>query len=252
MRCQDTALPIQSLTDGESGPIDRWRLQRHLAGCAVCSARLAEAQHLRDALRSHLPRYQASPDLAARIGRALAQEALPIAPPRPRALGWSLAGGSLAGALAGVALTLLVTGHNPEPAHPDLDDQLIGSHLRSLMGDHLVDIPTSDRHTVKPWLSARLNVSPPVRELESAGFPLVGGRLDYVEGRPAAAVVYRRRQHVINLFAWPTTGPDEPMRIAAQQGFNLITWTQGGTRLAAVSDLNVAELREFAALIAQP
>ena len=114
---------------------------------------------------------------------------------------FSLAGTGLAGALAGVALTVLVMGGQQDPTMAVID-----SHIRSLQAEHLTDVLTSDQHTVKPWLSARLDVSPPVRELKDEGFPLVGGRQDYVDGHPAAAVVYRRAKHVINLFAWASAG----------------------------------------------
>jgi anti-sigma factor RsiW len=116
---------------------------------------------------------------------------------------------------------------------------------------HLTDVQTSDQHTVKPWLSARLNVSPPVRDLKDDGFPLVGGRLDYIDGHPAAAVVYRRAQHVINLFAWASSGANEPFRNETRQGFNVVTWRRDGIRYYAVSDVEADQLAQFAELVAQ-
>ena len=128
---------------------------------------------------------------------------------------------------------------------------VIGSHIRSMMADHLTDVPTSDQHTVKPWLSARLDVSPSVRDLKDEGFPLIGGRLDSVDGHPAAAVVYRHDKHVINLFAWASPGePDARFHDESRQGFNVVTWRQGEITYYAVSDVEAAQLAEFATLVA--
>jgi anti-sigma factor RsiW len=163
----------------------------------------------------------------------------------------NLAGTGLAGALAGVALTLLVTGSH-SARNDVLTDSVIDSHIRSLMGDHLLDVQTSDQHTVKPFLSAHLPVSPPVPELAQQGFPLVGGRLDYIDGHPAAAVVYRHDKHIINLFAWAS--PDaagESFHTTQRQGFNVVTWRREGMTYAAVSDVEAAELAKFAGDIAK-
>jgi anti-sigma factor RsiW len=119
-----------------------------------------------------------------------------------------------------------------------------------MQADHLTDVATSDQHTVKPWLSARLDVSPPVRDLKDEGFPLVGGRLDYVDGHPAAAVVYRRAKHVINLFAWASSGKDEPFSEETRQGFNVVTWRHADIRYYAVSDVEADQLAAFARLVA--
>jgi len=207
---------------------------------------------MRSALREKLAYHEAPPDLAARIGAALARETTPTRAPFRRRWGglpiggFSIAGGSgLAGALAAVALMLLIQG-NGAGRGPVLD-AVIDSHVRSLMADHLTDVLTSDRHTVKPWLSAHIDVSPPVKELASEGFPLVGGRLDYVDGHPTAVVVYRHAKHVINLFAWAAPGkPDAPMRTDARQGFNVVSWRAGGIAYDAVSDVEADQLMDFA------
>jgi anti-sigma factor RsiW len=158
-----------------------------------------------------------------------------------------MAGTGFAGALAGVALTVLVMG-----GQDDMAQGVIGSHIRSMQAEHLTDVLTSDQHTVKPWLSARLDVSPPVRDLKDVGFPLVGGRLDYVDGHQAAAVVYQRAKHVINLFAWASPGKtDAAFHTEARQGFNLVTWRHAGITYYAVSDVEADQLAEFAKLVAQ-
>jgi anti-sigma factor RsiW len=141
---------------------------------------------------------------------------------------------------------VLVMGGQSDPSIAVID-----SHIRSLQADHLTDVLTSDQHTVKPWLSARLDVSPPVLELKDAGFPLVGGRQDYVDGHPTAVVVYRHAKHVINLFAWASSGQDKAFRKESQQGFNVVTWRHDGMVYYAVSDVEADQLAQFAKLVAQ-
>ena len=122
---------------------------------------------------------------------------------------------------------------------------VIGSHVASLMADHLTDVQTSDQHTVKPWLSAHFDVSPPVGDLTDEGFPLVGGRLDYVDGHPAAAVVYRHDKHVINLFTWASPGkPDASPRTDHRQGFNVMSWRRARISYFVVSDVELNQARQ--------
>jgi anti-sigma factor RsiW len=227
-------------------------VSRHVAGCDACATKVEELRAMQAAVRTKLPYHRAPPGLAARIGASLPREELPAfvgAGSRPwfRMPAFSLAGTGLAGALAGVALTVLLVGGQNDPTMA-----VIGSHIRSMQAEHLTDVLTSDQHTVKPWLSARLDVSPPVRDLKVQGFPLVGGRLDYVEGHPAAAVVYQRAKHVINLFAWASAGKaDEAFRTERRQGFNVVTWRHDGITYYAVSDVEADQLAEFAKLVAQ-
>jgi len=246
----DRARPlVPQLADGALGPLRRWWVTRHLLHCPACSAELEELRSMQAALSNTLPYHRAPPALAARIGAMLPREDVP-APSRswlPRPV-TAFAGTGLAGALAGVALTVLVVrgGESNAP----LVQGVIDSAIRSRMADHLTDVLTSDQHTVKPWLSARLDVSPSVPELKDQGFPLVGGRLDYVDGHPAAAVVYRHAQHIINLFAWASPGkPDTGVREETRQGFNVVSWQQGGMAYYAVSDLEADLLAKFVALV---
>ena len=205
---------------------------------------------MQSVIRTALPFHRAPPGLAARIGATLPEEApLPASRSLRDLRGWSLAGSGCVGALAGVALTLLVTGR-PGPDQAVLGD-VVASHVRSMMADHLTDVATSDRHTVKPWLTQRLDVAPPVRDLARDGFPLVGGRLDYVDGHPGAAVVYRRDRHVINLFAWGAPGQlDTGFTQATVRGFNTVSWRRGGIAYHAVSDVEADQLARFARLVA--
>ncbi|MFC5520880.1 anti-sigma factor family protein [Polaromonas jejuensis] len=163
-------------------------------------------------------------------------------------LGTGFAAGVLASA---VALQVLVGWPSPSPsAAPEaLNREIVASHVRSLMASHLLDIPSSDQHQVKPWFLGRLDYSPTVHDLSAAGFPLTGGRLDYIDGRPVAVLVYARGQHVINLYTWPAAGSSSRADSAASlQGFNLLGWTQSGMRFRAVSDISPAELAQFARL----
>jgi anti-sigma factor RsiW len=246
MECERAAGLLSGLIDSALGPLARLRVQRHVAGCSACAARLEELRAMQAAIRTKLPFHRAPPGLAARIGSSLPREEPPrVVRPWFQMPTFALGGTGLAGAVAGVALTVLVmSGPN------DIAVGVIDAHIRSMQAEHLTDVLTSDQHTVKPWLSARLDVSPPVRDLKDAGFPLVGGRLDYVDGHPAAAVVYRRAKHVINLFAWASTGKDEPFREEARQGFNVVTWRHGGITYYAVSDVEADQLAEFARLVA--
>ncbi len=168
MECERATVLLSGMIDSALGPIARFRVHRHVAGCNACAAKLEELRAMQSAIRTKLPYHRAPPGLAARIGAALPHEE----PPRAvrswfRMPAFSLAGTGLAGALAGVALTVLVMGGQSDPSIAVID-----SHIRSLQADHLTDVLTSDQHTVKPWLSARLDVSPPVLELKDAGIPV--------------------------------------------------------------------------------
>ncbi len=248
MNHQHAQALLAAAVDGQIGRIRRFLLDRHVARCPSCQSEQAGLQAMRTALRTNLTVHRAPPGLAARIGSALPREAPPVARQyRPR-FGFAAAG--LAGCIAGVALTLTIIRPPASPGSDPLAAEVVADHVRSLMADHLTDVATSDRHTVKPWLSARLDLSPVVLDFAAEGFPLVGGRLDYVEGHRAAAIVYRRDKHVINLFAFVS---DDKADSAPQQdsrdGFNIIQWRMGGLTYVAVSDVEAAQLQTFVRLI---
>jgi anti-sigma factor RsiW len=134
-------------------------------------------------------------------------------------------------------------------ATADVATEVLASHVRSLMPDHLTDVRSSDQHNVKPWFNGRLDYSPTVPRLEDQGFPLLGGRVDYVGGRPVAVIVYSRRQHMINVFSWPTRLSDSPLATTSTNGYNMIHWRSHGVERWVVSDLNSSELRSFVDLL---
>jgi anti-sigma factor RsiW len=134
-------------------------------------------------------------------------------------------------------------------AEERIEQEVVSSHIRSLMVDHLEDVASTDQHTVKPWFNGKLDFSPAVLDLSQEGFPLVGGRLDYLKDRPVAALVYQRQKHIINLFTWPSSSHiATETKMTTRQGYHVLHWTQSDMNCWAVSDLNPVELKEFAGL----
>jgi anti-sigma factor RsiW len=247
MRHERALLVLPKLIDAELGPIRRWLIGRHVARCASCMGILEDMQAVRNAVQTNVAPYRAPPGLAERIGMALSRE-VPAPEPVRKRLNFAYPSMSLAGAVAGIALTLMVVDRGPTPDNR-LATDLVSSHVRSMMADHLMDVPTSDRHTVKPWLSAHMDFSPDVKDLVAAGYPLLGGRMDYIEGRETAAIVYRRDKHIINLFVFKQPGADTETKQSRLDGFNVITWREGGLRYSAVSDVEASQLVTFVGLV---
>lgn len=191
--------------------------------------------------------------MRAAAGTAGSEVGFARAPERPRRAGWNWSPAWAAAALLVVsALTLwkILPFMPGSSAEDRLGQEVVASHVRSLMAGHLTDVPSSDQHTVKPWFNGRLDFSPPVKDLSTEGFPLVGGRLDYLAGRPVAALVYGRRRHLINLMVWPVPRePDRSLAAVTRQGYHLFHWTQGGMVYWTVSDLNEDEMRQFVDLV---
>ena len=153
----------------------------------------------------------------------------------------------LLAAALGSGVTLIAAGRDRRES--SIAGEVLASHVRSLMPDHLTDVRSSDQHNVKPWFNGRLDYSPSVPRLEEQGFPLIGGRIDYVAGRPVAVVVYGRRQHMINVFSWPSPGAEVVPEMSASNGYTMIHWRSRGSEHWVLSDVNVAELQSFAALL---
>jgi anti-sigma factor RsiW len=246
MDCRDAQERLEREQDGELDTRSRRTLQEHVADCEVCSAVRDDLRDLRSAVRDRASYFAAPDSLRQRIGSERKRDRAPAS--RGLVLPWWGFATSLAtAALLAVAVTLAVG----LPAREDqIAQQVVASHIRSLMENHLADVASTDQHTVKPWFSGKLDFSPPVNDLATEGFALRGGRLDYIAGRPVAALVYQRRQHRINVFIWPATARAQaPGTTIAVSGYNGIEWTQGAMTFWAVSDLNLSELNELKALL---
>jgi anti-sigma factor RsiW len=245
MTCEEARILLHALIDGELDAPHSREVEAHLATCPGCAAQLRDYRVMHQALSAPALRQQAPAALRARIEGALPSRR--AAPPSRRSLLKGLAMGSvLSGALA-ASLVVFVT--RQEEDQRILGD-VVSAHLRSLQGDHLIDVQSTDQHTVKPWFNGRLDVAPPVIDLAAQGFTLIGGRLDYIDAKPVAAVVYKRRAHVINLFVAPLTGSErvgteQRATIEQVQGFNIWRWTRADLGFWAVSDINAEELQEF-------
>lgn len=246
----DKLLLIHGLFDGELDAANALAIEAHLRECEDCRQEFERIQAVRDLLETDGLSEPAPAGLRARIVATLdAETGIRSSSPRPRSgiaahvLSRRWASGALAGALAAcLALTLAV----PQLTRSDIADQLVQSHVRSLLASHLVDIPTSDRHVVKPWFNGKIDFAPPVPDLKDAGFPLIGGRLDYVDDRQVAAIVYGRRRHYINLFVRPAGGLSLSRGFSTRRdGYSLTRWTAGGLEFWAVSDIDAGDLAAF-------
>jgi anti-sigma factor RsiW len=250
MDCKETQELLPAHVDRELGLPEAIEIDRHLHSCAACHGEFVEQSALRAAVKRQGTYFRAPGDLEARIMAALPVEGeSPVAPTKHgwRWLGpwtWLNLGGALA---AAVALFWSVGLYLALPSADDLiADEVVASHVRSLMANHIADVASSDQHTVKPWFSGKLDFSPTVTDLTGQGFPLIGGRLDYVDHRPVAALVYRHRQHLINVYVWPAGDRrDSAPRTLSHQGYHLVHWVGGGMVHWVISDVNLRELMEL-------
>jgi anti-sigma factor RsiW len=253
MNCDDARILMHGHLDGELDLAADLEIQRHIDECPRCASEYAALLAMRTRLKDEEFRFEAPAALKEKIRRALPTPA-PV-----RSGGYQSRRGAWMPRVARFALPLavgavLALAIAPRTIGPSIDQQLAGevvaSHVRSLMATHLMDVASTDQHTVKPWFNGKLDFSPPVTDFKNDGFPLVGGRLDYINGRPVAALVYQHGKHVINVFMWPSTGDTtSAMRIETEHGYNVEQLTTAGMNCWVVSDLNQQELEKFAGLI---
>ncbi|HEV7402228.1 MAG TPA: anti-sigma factor [Chthoniobacteraceae bacterium] len=244
MNCPQIQKLIQAHHDGELDAANTLQVDEHLADCPQCFDALRRLSTLRGALQNDALRFTAPAGLRARIRASVAQTATSEQEP-VRARPWFQSMGWVAAAIA-VVVSILTLTMQPARDGDRLVAELTASHVRSLMAAHLTDVASTDQHTVKPWFDGKLDFAPPVRDLRETGFPLLGGRLDFIDGRPAAALVYGRQKHFINLFVWPAkTAAPRKLTTTQRNGYNLAQWSDGKMEFSAVSDLNEADLRVF-------
>jgi len=241
MTCAEAEILIHALIDGELDAGHAHEVEAHAAGCARCAAALAAYRRMSQAIAEADLRYTAPESLRRRIFPPAPQPA--AAPPTRRAILGGFALGSAVSALAASGIVALMLGKDDEQR---IVSQIVTAHLRSLQAGHLTDVVSTDQHTVKPWFDGKIDVAPPVIDLTAQGFTLIGGRLDYVDARPIGAVVYRRRQHIINLFVAQTARMEHRApRTETFQGYNVRYWSDRGLNFWAVSDIGADELAEF-------
>lgn len=241
MNCDEAGILLHALIDGELDAGNALAVEAHIIACPHCAAQLRDMKDLRKAMTLTDLRYSAPGGLRSRIEGKLPVPAAANSSRRGVVKGFAL--GAAATALAASGLSLLVMRRDDER---HVLDEIVSAHLRSLQGQHLTDVVSSDQHTVKPWFNGRLDASPPVMDLTAQGFTLLGARIDFVDAKPVAAIVYRRRAHIINLFCEPASSPTA--RAASMQslhGFNVRAWREKGMHIWAVSDIGADELTEF-------
>jgi anti-sigma factor RsiW len=249
MNCAEYELLLHALIDGELDAVHARDVEAHVATCGGCAEKLKTLRAMREAMAVADLKFAAPAPLRDRIEAALPSPSAQIIAPRQffQPSRRSFFGGLVTGSAlsAAIAATLLV-GVFRSDQKQQVADEVVSAHIRSLQAGHLMDVETSDQHTVKPWFDGRVDVAPPVIDLTAQGFTLLGGRLDYVAGEPVASVVYQRRKHVINLFVAQRLGAKHAGAINETiQGYNVRHWSKEGLDFWAVSDLAGDELDEF-------
>ncbi|HEV7367110.1 MAG TPA: anti-sigma factor [Gemmatimonadales bacterium] len=250
MTHSDMELQLDAYLDGELASRDAREFAAHLKECRDC-ARLHDARvALGAAIRAEVPPLRGSEELRNRVRSALRSAAgSPVTRRTTAPVGWRPL--ALAASLALVAVGSWRVASDRAVGQA-LSEQVLTSHVRSLMPGHLTDVVSTDQHTVKPWFNGKLDFSPAVYDFAGRGYPLIGGRLDYLAGRPVAALVYGRRQHLINVFLWPANRePAGGAGATSRQGYHLLHWTTPQYTYWVASDLGLPELRDFAGRLRQ-
>jgi anti-sigma factor RsiW len=250
MKPEIDTLQLNAFVDGESDLSSQLEIEEHTREDAGFRAQVEGLRQLREAIRErasyHAPPLAlrkrvattGAPSLAALIPQDAGTSAV------QRWLGWRPMAVSL-GLVTALTLAIIPTWLR-SVRESRLTEEVVASHVRATLGQHLVDVASSDHHVVKPWLSAKLDFSPPVRELQLPGSVFLGGRVDYLAGRPVAALVYRQGEHVVNSFVWPNTDADSIAVFSTERGFQVAHWARGGMNHWVISDVN---RQEFEAVV---
>jgi anti-sigma factor RsiW len=240
MNHQEIQERIHPYVDGELDAVNAREVELHLGACEECGGLEQRIRALSGVLTASAPAYRAPAALRKSVRAALRKEVKPA-----RQTGWWVFAASAACALLLLAFAVSQTMRAPRDA---ITDEVVANHVRSLLATHLVDVASSNQHTVKPWFDGKVDFAPEVRDLAADGFPLVGGRLDYLQGKTVVALVYERNKHPINLFVVPaSTNRGAAPSALTRRGYHLIHWTRGEMDYWAVSDLNAEELQQFSA-----
>jgi mycothiol system anti-sigma-R factor len=265
VNCDEIKNLMDAYLDGELDPITSQKVEQHLRDCPKCEQAYEVETAMAHAISQGAPYYKAPPELRERIQVSLreaigvptspgatGEDSLPVRRPEAVRRGvffdmpWNWLALAAAIVLAAIVASSFLSRLRQPGADQFLATQLIASHVRSLMADHLTDVASSDQHTVKPWLDVKLDFAVPVVDLSSEGFPLIGGRLDYLDNRPVAALVYGRRKHFINLFVWPAASDEaKAPKTITHEGYQLLHWADSDFNYWAVSDVNISDLQLF-------
>jgi anti-sigma factor RsiW len=252
MNCNEAGTLVAGYADGEIDSLRGRSIEQHLRGCAACTTQYQSVLTLRARIRAEVPYFPAPAALRTRV-RSLLAATQAVAPPRPRPepdrWRW-LSGGALAGCAATVLAWVVGTAVIDWRANEDVAVEAVATHVRATLNDHLIEVASSDQHTVKPWLSARLDYSPPVQDLANEGFPLVGGRLDTLDKQRVATLVYHYRLHIIDVFVRPESA-HAPPALRTLRGFNVAHATGSGMDWLAVSDVSPDVLSAFVQRLAR-
>ena len=260
MHCERARELLSPYLDGELSPEEQRSMAAHIEECDRCARLATEFRRIGRTI-AEAAREPAPHTLAPRVRAALVQAAAAegegalLSPARPGAVGWVRARPQMHQAAvlaAACVLTALATWWvvSASDQQRRLEQEVVSAHIRSLLQERQIEVASSDMHTVKPWFAGRVDFSPEVKDLTSEGFVLLGGRVDYIDGRRVGVLVYKRRQHTINVFVWPSARSEStPPRSMAQKGYNLMTWSHNGLTRWAITDLNAGELRQLQELM---
>jgi anti-sigma factor (TIGR02949 family) len=254
VQCAES-LRVQAYFDGEVDAVSAAEIEQHVEHCSECRELLKDLEKVRSALRSGISYAAAPPALRAQVLQALdradtvaGDEAVSSATPRKPRPAWQPRGyggrgfriGVFSG-IGGAALAAAMVFFLVLPTLSPLSNEIVSAHVRSLMPAHLIDVVSTDKHTVKPWFAGHADVSPAVADFEAQGYRLIGGRADYIDHQRAAVVVYQHGAHVINVFTWAANGTRLPNN-TTRSGYHLAFWQQGDIQYCAVSDTGWDEL----------
>ena len=248
MTCDDSRSLLHAYLDGELDAPRAAEFEHHLEGCASCTRTLEAQESLRSSIQNAQLYEPLPPGLENRIRRQLRESSTPASVPKFAAWHWLAAAAALS-LLVGVSWKVLEKSRGgPGLSVSAAASEIVDAHIRSLQPGHLADVTSTDQHTVKPWFDGRIPFAPPVRDFSKEGFPLVGGRLDVLEGQTVAALVYGRRKHYVSVFVWPEPAGEADEYTGAKNGYQWISWKQDGLRLCAVADTNRDDLAALMAL----